>query len=359
MAAFSPPLHTRPARSDRSCSARYSADMAQGKRPSEGSSIVVGVDLGGTNLQAGVVDASHRIIGRSSAKTEGHRGMATVLGNLVHAIRQACRNAGIELDEVAAVGVCAAGAIDIPRGVILTSPNLGWIDVPFRDLLGERLERPIVLDNDVNGAAWGEHHLGAGDGTCDALGVWVGTGVGGGLIINNTLIHGDFFTAGEIGHVVIRPDQPRGHRKVEDLCSRNGIKSQIAARLAEFPRSVVHDLVDGDSSRFSTATLKQAYDGGDDLVTMVIDEAADLLGCAIANVVTLLGLRKVYLGGGIAETFGRPYLERVAASMRSNVFPPRSQACEILMTKLGPDSGLLGAALLAFATLDDSTTKTG
>ena len=325
--------------------------MTTAERPTSNSSIVVAVDLGRMNLQAGVVDESHAIIGRSAAKTEAHRGLDAVLADLLQAIKQACRNANVDLDDVQAVGVCAAGAIDIPRGVVLNSPNLGWMDVPFRDLLADRLQRPIVLDNDVNGAAWGEYHLGAGDGTGDALGVWVGTGVGGGFIINDRLIHGDLFTAGEIGHIVMRPDAPRGRRTVEDLCSRTALKSRIADRMADFPDSVVHDLAGGDPDRLSTTDLQQAYDSGDELTTEIIDDAADLLGCAIANVVTLLSMRKVFLGGGVTEVLGPAYVKRVAASMRANVFPERSQTCEILMTQLGPDSGILGAALLAFRAL--------
>ena len=307
---------------------------------------VVGIDLGGTNMQVGVVDASNRIVGRAPTKTEAAAGLDRVIANTVAGVEAACAEARIPLDAVRAVGIAAAGAIDIPQGVILNAPNLGWVDVPLRDLLQKALGRPVVLDNDVNGSVWGEHRLGAGRGSDDVLGVWVGTGIGGGLVLGGRLYHGAFHTAGEIGHSVLIPDGAHGERTVEDLCSRSGMSQTLRRIMPAHPESVLHRIAPGQGV-IESAALAQAYGEGDPLTRRVVDRAADLLGVAIANWVTVLSLTTVVVGGGITEVLGNPYLERITGSFQANVFPPQLQACALRMTELAADAGLLGAALLA------------
>ncbi len=296
---------------------------------------VVGIDLGATNTQFGVVDGASTIVGRSRGKTEPGGGIKKVLANLVIGVRGACEAAGIPLADIAGIGVATAGAIDIPRGVVLDAPNLCWSNVPLADMLEATFRRPIALDNDVNGAVWGEYNLGAGRGRGDRLGVWVGTGVGGGLVLGGRLYHGGFWTAGEIGLTVIRPDGGPGERTLEDLCSRTGMLKRMAARLPDRPPPT------------DTASLASACAAGEEPAASVVNEAADLLGVAIANWVTGLSLKTVVVGGGVTEVLGKPYLEQIHRSFTANVFPDRCRGCALKMTQLAADSGLLGAALLA------------
>jgi glucokinase len=307
---------------------------------------VIGIDLGGTNLQFGVHDGA-RVIGRARGRTEAAEGLDRVVDNLVAGAQRAAEDASLSMRDVAAIGIAAAGAIDIPNGVVLFSPNLGWEDVPLRDFLQTRLGRPVNLDNDVNGAVWGEDHAGAGPGRGDALGVWVGTGIGGGLIFDGRLHHGALFTAGEIGHTVMDVDGAPGARTVEDFCSRTGMRRRIAERLGEHRGSIVHERAGGDPDRVGTKTLADGWSHGDELVTSVLREAARRLGIAIANQVTMLATDCVIVGGGITEALGEPWLELVRESFRENVVPDRSRACRVVMTKLAADAGLIGAALLA------------
>ena len=200
--------------------------------------------------------------------------------------------------------------------------------MPLRDMLAEKLGRPIALDNDVNGAVWGEYHLGAGRGHDDLLGVWVGTGVGGGLVLDGRLHHGQFFTAGEIGHTVMNPTGGPGERTVEDLCSRTAMKRVLGARV-------------------TTQQIAKAYTEGDPATCDVVNESAELLGIAIANWVTALRLGAVIIGGGITEALGVPYLVRIRESFDRDVFPDELRACELVITTLTADAGMLGAALLA------------
>lgn len=321
-------------------------------------SLVVGIDLGGTNMQVGVVDARGRIIGREGKKTKSEEGQAEVINRIVRAVNQACDDARVTLKDIAAVGIAAPGAIDIPRGVVLEAPNLKWYDAPLRDILQKRLKRPVVVDNDVNGAVWGEFVLGAGkiarraDGEGgDVLGVWMGTGVGGGLVINGRLFYGEFFTAGEVGQTVLFPNGGPGRRTVEDFCSRTGISRTIQERIKKYPKSILHEITEGTGKITGSKQLARAYRHKDPLAVSVVDESADLLGVAVANWITVLALDTVIIGGGVTEALGAPYLARIRQSFKKHVFPKRCQKCRLVMTKLKDDAGLLGAALLARAGL--------
>lgn len=309
--------------------------------------LVIGIDLGGTNMQFGVVNAGNEIIGRAKKKTKAAEGFDRVVDRLVEGATDAAREAGVDLQDIAAVGIASAGAIDAPNGVVLDSPNLGWRDVPFRDILRKRFNRPVVLENDVNGAVWGEYQLGAGKGGGDVLGVWVGTGVGGGLVLNGRIYHGSFFTAGEIGHTIIDPHAPPGLAKLEEQCSRTGMSRLILARLHFYADSMLHESVDRRSGITGSKMLARAYEAKDALTVDVVHRAADLLGQSIANWVTVLALETVIIGGGVSEALGKPYLQRIRASFEKWVFPDRCRQAKLIPTMLLDDAGLLGAALLA------------
>ncbi|MCL4209757.1 MAG: ROK family protein [Phycisphaeraceae bacterium] len=308
---------------------------------------VVGVDLGGTNMQLGVVDRHNHIHGRLKLKTKAAEGAKSVIERLARGVEESCEQAGIKVTDLKAVGVAAAGAIDIPKGVVLNAPNLGWIDLPFRDILRKRLGVPVVLENDVNGAVWGEYVLGKTAGQGDVLGIWVGTGVGGGLVLNGRIYHGAFFTAGEVGHTILDVREPWGQSKLEEICSRTGMSRMIVSRLHAYPKSVLHKLIDPATGVAGSKVLAQAYKRRDPLTVDVVNTAADLLGVAIASFVTLLALDTVIVGGGVTEALGEPYLKRIRASFDRHVFPDVCRGCRIIPTELVDNAGLLGAALLA------------
>lgn len=308
---------------------------------------VVGIDLGGTNMQLGIVGDQHRIIARAKRKTQAERGQDAVIRRILTAVEELCDKAAIDMGTLQAVGIAAPGAIDIPNGIVLEAPNLGWRDTPLRDLLHEALGCPIAVDNDVNGAIWGEHHLGAARGQDNVLGVWVGTGVGGGLILGGRLYHGDFFTAGEIGQTVIEPEGEPGARTLEDYASRTGMSRIIIKRLPRRKKSMLHDLIDRERGVAGSSKLAKAFNAKDPLAVEVVEHAARVLGIAIANMVTVLSLNRVVIGGGVTEALGQPFIDLIRASFDRDVFPDRCRACELVMTELADDAGLLGAAILA------------
>ncbi|HBS29909.1 MAG TPA: hypothetical protein DEB06_10790 [Phycisphaerales bacterium] len=310
-------------------------------------SLVIGVDLGGTNMQIGVVDAQNRVLGQEKRKTKAEQGADAIVDRLARGIAKACEIAGASLGEVRAVGIGAPGAIDYAQGVVIEAPNLGWRDFPLAERLSAALGgRPVLLDNDVNVAVYGENKLGAGKDARDLLGVWVGTGVGGGLVLNGSLYYGGFGTAGEIGQMILFPRAALGHRTVEESCSRKNVVARISRLAAAQHRTMLSELTE-DMEDIGAGTVAKAYEMGDDLTRRVVNEAADLLGDAIGSCVTLLALPRVILGGGLTEALGQPFVERVATAARAVVFPTRLRAVEFAATTLEDRAGLLGAALLA------------
>jgi glucokinase len=295
---------------------------------------VIGIDLGGTHMQVGVVGPDGKLLGRSACHTHAERGFDAVIATIGEQCREACAAASLSLPDIGAVGLAAPGAVDPGRGIVLRAPNMGWDDVKAADALVANLGRPVMLDNDVNAAALAEAKLGAGKGFDDLLAVWIGTGIGGGLIFDGKVFHGPRFTAGEIGHVIMDPDAPEGRRKLEHIASRTAISRDIAEAT-------------GATETMGSSKIAEAYVGGDEAVRGVVDRAARTIGIAIANVATVLSLHRVIVGGGLVETLGRSFVGPIQASVREHVFPEELRGIEVVATQLGPDAGLLGAVMLA------------
>jgi glucokinase len=309
---------------------------------------VVGIDLGGTNVQIGVVGAEKKVVGAAKRKTKPDEGRDAVLARIVDGIEEACAQAKIRMGDLSGVGIGAPGAIDPESGVVIEAVNLRWNDVPLAKLLGDKVKAPVFVDNDVNVAVYGESKLGAGENARELLGVWLGTGIGGGLILNGSLYYGTFLTAGEIGHTILFPGVPLGSRSLEHNCSRTAVVDRIVRLIKANRKSVIPSLVDGDLEEVKSKTIAKAYQMGDELTMQVVDNAADLVGIAIANMVTVLSLGRVVLGGGLTEALGEPLVDRVKKSVRAHVFPEKCRQVKVVGTKLLDEAGVLGAALIAW-----------
>jgi glucokinase len=316
---------------------------------------IVGIDLGGTNMQIGVVSADAKVLGKSKKKTKADEGRDAVLDRIVEGIGEACKESGIKVSDLAATGIGAPGAIDPNQGMVLEAVNLRWDNVPLAKLLKERLGVPVFVDNDVNVAVYGENRLGAGDNSRDLLGVWAGTGIGGGLILNGSLYYGSNWTAGEIGHMIAMPGNQPGTRSLEHNCSRSSVVERITRLIRANRKSVIPSLTDGDLTDIKSKIVAKAYESGDELTVEVVDAAADLLGTCIAGVVTLLSLNRVVLGGGLTEALGEPFVDRVKKAARRHAFPERCRNVKVVMTKLLDEAGVLGAALIAAERLEGRT----
>ncbi len=319
------------------------------------SELAVGIDLGGTNMSVGVVDRKGKLLGRAKKKTKASEGRDTVVARLVSAMEEACADAKVELRQVNVVGIGAPGPVDYDAGVVLTAGNLGWKNVLLAELLSKQTGIHTVVDNDANVAAWGEATVGAGEGRPSMLAVWVGTGVGCGLVLGGQLWRGDLHTAGELGQTILFPNGPIGGSTLEESCSRTGMVRSITTRLGFYPDSHFHKVLarqaaEGKGGPVGSGGLAEAYEAEDELTRQVVHASAELLGLAIANCITLLSVRTVVLGGGVTEALGRSYTERVEKALRTNVFPSAiSGKVEVRMTKLKDDAGVLGAAMLGWS----------
>lgn len=296
----------------------------------------IGVDLGATHFHVGLVSCAGVVLARNFGLTRREDDPARIIERLAACVRATCADAGVRPDAVSGVGIGAPGSIDFARGVVLEAPNLGWKGVPLAPMLAACLGGVrTVIDNDVNCAVLGENTLGAGANAKDALGVWVGTGVGGGIVLDHEVYRGPLGTAGEIGRTVLFPDAPPGARLMEEHCSRAGVARTVARA-----RSLSDEPAADEIARW--------YAQGDAEVVAIVDRAADLLGVSIANTLSIMSIPLVLLGGGLAEAMGEPYRARIERAVRADVFPGRPLGdAEVRLTTLRENAGLLGAAMLA------------
>ncbi|MDX2147344.1 MAG: ROK family protein [Planctomycetota bacterium] len=318
---------------------------------------IAGVDLGGTNMQIGVVSleakGDGKMLGEAKKKTRAEEGQDAIISRIAEGIVESCAAAKLSLKDLAGVGIGAPGAVDPFQGVVLEAVNLRWANTPLANLLSKRLGGvPVFLDNDVNVALYGEWRMGAAKGENNCLGVWVGTGIGGALILDGKMWYGPLFTAGEIGHTILFPTNPPGHRSLEHNCSRTTVVDRLIRLIESNRKSILPKLAEGDLSKVKSRTVAKAYEAGDELTLEVVNDAADMLGIAISNVVTLLSLPYVVLGGGLTEAIGQPFVDRVEKSCRKFAFPERVKAVKVVESKLMDQAGVYGAAMIARDRLD-------
>lgn len=307
-----------------------------------------GIDLGGTNIQAAIYDADKQeIVVRDGTKTKAKDGADAVLGRIEKVCNKLLDQAGLDAEAICGLGIGAPGAIDFDHGLVLDAPNLGWVDYPLRDKLSKKFPFAVTIDNDVNVGAWGEYKAGAGKGFDEQMSVFIGTGVGAGLVINGKLYHGTGHTAGEIGHTIVGGRGTLGHRTVEDLASRTSMVRRLRHMIEYNHPSIVPELVDGDLSKIRSKVIAQAFEANDPLTVEIVADAARYVGMAIANVVTLLSLPCVVVGGGATEALGKPWMKQVRDNFEQHVFPEKLKTIRIVASELEDNAGPIGAALLA------------
>ena len=328
--------------------------------------LYVGIDLGGTNVRAAVVDPGGHVLGQ-----EKHRLLSReppqVAEAVVRAAKTACAAAGLPFSEMKAMGIGAAAMIERGTGMVLNAPNLGWRNVPFLKLLQARAGKiPLAMGNDLSVAAWGERSAGAGRGIDDLVVVLVGSGVGAGIILGGRLQEGASGVAGEFGHVVVHPGgracgcgqrgcleaYAGGHNLA--AWARDDLRIALAAARAAGQQkpAVGRKLLElaGEPEKVTAALMEKAAHEGDDLSRRLLEEAGQLLGIALANLITLLNPALLLLGGGVLN--GSPRMMRAAtAGIDAHASKASRAALRIGAPELGDQAGVVGAALLARASL--------
>ena len=314
---------------------------------------VVGIDLGGTKIYAAVIDRKGTILGSERKKTKSELGFPATVSRMADCARQAVVNAGVSWDGIRAVGVGSPGPLDMKKGMIIESPNLAWKEAPLKKELKRLLKKPAYGDNDCNAGLLGEHAYGAAREARDVIGFFVGTGIGGGIIIGGKLLHGFNENAGEIGHVILDPHGPRcgcgNNGCLEAFASRLSIEREIRAAIAAGTPSPLFEGVENPDAPIRSRRLLEAYLAGDPAVVPAINRSAEYLGYATAGMLNIFNPEVVVIGGGVVEALGALYVDRVREVAVANCFKISSRNVRIVEAALKDDSAVLGAAVLAWS----------
>ncbi|HMP91002.1 MAG TPA: ROK family protein [Kiritimatiellia bacterium] len=312
--------------------------------------IWVGFDLGGTKMLATVFDEKFKPLGRKRRKTKGAEGAAAGLERLTRTIDEALEDAKITSAQISGIGVGLPGPLDLEKGIIIESPNLGWKNVKLQQLLTERYKCPAVLANDVDAGTFGEYRFGAGkNGRC-VLGVFPGTGIGGGLVYEGKLFRGKSISCMEIGHIMV---DARGRmcgcgRRgcLETVASRLAIAADVAMAAYRGETPVIFETAGTDLSDIRSSLLADAVKSGDKVVERIIRNAAKRIGEAVATVSNLLAPDTVVLGGGLVEALKDIFLEEVRDTVSKRVMESFAKGMQINVASLGDDAAVMGAAAL-------------
>jgi glucokinase len=311
-----------------------------------------GIDLGGTKIEAAVVNARNEVLGTARRPTPTKGGPEDVADQLIGAIREAADAAGIEAADLRGVGVGSPGVVDPDKGTVSSARNLpGWEgSFELGSAISSELRTPVFVGNDVQVATDAEFKLGAGKPYNSVLGVFWGTGVGGGLVLDGTpwLGRGG---AGEIGHVVVKINGARcgcGRRGcMEAYAGRSSMEARARRRVDDGKKTDLFKLMkEHNRTRLTSAIWARALDRGDKLATELIDEAVEALGAGVASAVNILDVEAVIIGGGLGVRFGEPYAKRIADAMLPHLFHD-SEPPDVHVAELGDLGGAIGAALLA------------
>lgn len=316
---------------------------------SDGQRLSLGIDLGGTSVKVGVVTPRGEIIGRAKVATEADQGPERVAANMARGARQALAAAGVGPDALGGVGIGAPGTCNVAEGIVAVAVNLGWHDVPVVRMLTEALGLPVHLDNDANCAALGEQWCGAAQGSAHMLMLTVGTGVGGGLILDGRIYHGFKGWAGEFGHMPAMEGGPRCN------CGQSGCLETVASATA-IANAAQREIAAGRAPGLALRAERQqgfvdtrlvitAAREGDAAALSILREAGEHLGTAVAALIGALNPELVVIGGG-ASAAGELLLAPVREVVRRKAMPGPASVVRIVEAKLGNDAGLIGAASL-------------
>ncbi len=305
--------------------------------------LLVGVDVGGTKILAGVATARGKLLAREEMATSAGDGPEAVTGRIVSVIKACVRRA----DGVRGIGIAVAGLVESGEGVVVTSPNLpGWSSVPLGSMVERELGLPTYVINDANGAALGEHRFGAGRGVSNLISITLGTGIGGGIIIDGILYAGTLGTAGEIGHMTIEAQGATcacGNNGCwEALVSGTAVTREARERLRVGVRSSLQELAGQGLEKVTAEAVSQAAWAGDRMAAEIVLQAGGYLGVGLANLVNIFGPEVIIIGGGMAR-MGDMLLEPALKEMKKRAFDALAQAVRVVPAQLGVDAGFLGA----------------
>jgi glucokinase len=321
----------------------------------------IGFDLGGTKMLAAVFDAKLNLLGSERKKTKAADGVESTLERIIRTITSAIDSAKIPAQSIAGIGIGCPGALDLTRGVVLDAPNLGWKETKLRKTLEAAFHCPVVLVNDVDAGVYGEYARGSAQKARCALGVFPGTGIGGGCVYEGSLIVGATTSCMEIGHIEVLPDGPLcgcGKRGcLEAVASRLAISSAAAEAVYRGDAPALQRLAGTDIAAMRSSVLAQSIAAGDTSIERIVRQAAHWLGRGVANAIDLLAPDLVLLGGGLVEAMPELYLQEVEKSARAHVMPALSGIFKVAVGQLGDQAAAIGAAAWARRSIETRSTN--
>ncbi len=308
---------------------------------------LIGVDLGGTFIKTALVSREGKLVHKVEIPSEGERGPDGVIINIIRSVKSVVKEKGVDLKKVKAIGIGSPGPMDTKNGIVRKAVNLpGWVNIPLRDRIQSAFGIPANLENDANAAAYAEYWKGAGQNACLMIAYTLGTGVGGGIIIEGKLIRGTNDCAGELGHMTIVPDGDPcacGNRGcLESYASANSLVRRAMAKIKSGAQTILRQWID-EGKPLTSKLIDEARLAGDSFSRDAMIEAGTYLGLGMSAVGSALNPDIIVVGGGMMKA-GEVLLEPARVEVKRRVFAEHFAKLKILPARLGNDAGVIGAA---------------
>lgn len=309
----------------------------------------IGVDLGGTSIKLGIVTSTGRILKKISIRTEAEKGPKKVIDKIITGINELTASSDYK---ISGIGIGCPGVVTPGKGIVEDPPNFpGWKKVNIAKVITQRFNKRVYVDNDANAAAIGELTFGSGKKYKSFIMITLGTGVGGGIVIDKKIYHGDFGAAGEIGHISIDYKGPKcncgSYGCIEAYAGNQYLRNRVRQQLKKHPESKLWKIIGDDLSKVSPRNIQFAAEKGDRFSKSVIDELGMYLGSAFASLCNVLDVSVFIIGGGIAG-FGKPLFDSIKETIAKRVMAPIRPRVRVLPAKLKNDAGIKGASALVF-----------
>jgi len=324
--------------------------------------IFVGIDLGGTNIKIGCFDSQIELVCKTAAATGADMGPEAVVDRIGRTTEKLLDDNGLSSEAIGAVGIGAPGPAKLDEGIIIASPNMpSFRNVPLRKMVSDRFGRPAILENDANAACWGEYVLGAGRDVEDMVFFTLGTGIGGGVIINGKLVHGFADNATELGHIIIYPDGRRcgcGQKGcVEAYASADSTAKRATEAVKAGAQSSLKKVLD-EKNKITCRDVYEHLAAGDELAKKITDETAKALALVCINVLHTTEPKRIVFAGGMIAA-GDVLLSRIKYYFNEQIWSLKKESVEIAFATLGEDAGIIGAAALAKQAKDEGKFELG
>jgi len=311
----------------------------------------VGFDLGGTKMLAGIFNENFKVLARAKKRTQGSDGKKAGVRRMIQCIDEALEEAKVAKKNLAGICLACPGPLDLDKGILIHAPNLGWSNVKLKEIFEEEYGCPVFIGNDVDIGVYGEYRFGAGKKARCLVGLFPGTGIGGGMIYRGEIFRGKKTSCLEVGHIVMQANGPIGPTNVngtlESVASRLAMSEKMASAAYRGQAPYLKKIAGTDISFIRSSVIRDSINEGDKKIEEIVRDGAYWLGVGAANMINLVAPDVLILGGGLVESLPELYLEEVDRGIAENVMTGYEGVCKVTVAKLGDDAGILGAAAWA------------